>query len=253
MARSARYAIVAAGLVCLALAPASADLGTLTLSGWLAGGGGTYVNAVYTDLSSSQQTIDGQFGTGSILGHFNDELPAGPIYCLDLFHSFSDVTTSWEVDRMVIPPDPVNPPPWNTDQAAFAYQSFKHYSYSGAKAAGLQLALWEISHEQGWWEAFTHDGWFLHDGSYNSEFWASVNNNQGTKGYYATEILEYVKANFTVNTNASAYYYDPVWENPQYTEGAQGFIGDVPEPGTLVMVGAGLLLGAGAAWRRRRR
>lgn len=220
--------------------------------GWLAGGDGTYVNAVYQSVSTGQEEVDGFFGTGSILRHFEDELPAGPIYCLDLFHSFSDVTTTWDVERRIVPPDSSNPPPWNMDQAAFAYQ-FEHYSYEAEKAAGLQLALWEISHEQGWWDAFTYGGWFVHDGTYNSEFWAMVNTNTGTKGYYASEILQYVKLNFETAPATSAHYYYPVWVNPDYEEDAQGFIGDGPEPGTLMMFGAGLLFGAGTAWRRRRR
>lgn len=254
MARSARYALIAAGLFCLALAPASADFGTLTLSGWLAGGGGTYVNAMYTDASASPQNIDGLFGTGSILGHFENELPAGPLYCLDIFHSFTDVTTSWDVERMVVPPDPENPPPWNTAEAAYAYHTFKGYSYNATKAAGLQLALWEISHEQAWRSHFTYSGWYLEQGGYTSEFWAPNISHESGKGMYASQILQAVYDwNFDPTEPAgSLYYYQPTEGYPDY-EGAQGFVGDVPEPGTLMMLGAGLLLGTGLAWRNRRR
>ncbi len=252
MARSARYALIAAGLFCLALAPASADFGTLTLSGWLAYGGGTYVNAMYTDVHASPQTINGLFGTGSILGHFQNELPAGPLYCLDLFHTFTDVTTNWAVERMVVPPDPPFPPPWNTAEVAYAYHTFKDYSYDAEKAAGLQLALWEISHEQAWRTNFNYSTWYQYQEHSGSEFWATVNQSTGSKGYWASEILQDVYTNFPTSNAGSLYYYQPTLGYPNY-EGAQGFVGDVPEPGTLMMLGAGLLLGTGFAWRNRRR
>ncbi len=255
MNHATRLMLAALGLICLGVWPATADVGTLTLSGWLAGGGGTYVNARFDGAGSqSPQTEEGLFGTGSILGHFEDELPGGPLYCLDIFHTFDDVTTSWEVERMVVPPDPPYPPPWNTNAVAYAYHTFKHYSYSNNKAAGLQLALWEISHEQDWYSHFTYDGWFLEsDPGYDSEFWVSgIDTNQYSKGYYASEILYQVhNAQSDWNTARKLYYYDPGLENPEY-QGAQGFIGDIPEPGTALMLGSAILAGAGLLWRRRR-
>lgn len=246
-------------LMGLSLGTANAALGTLTLS-WLSNGGGTTVEAKYTG-----GTRGGTYGTGAFAGAYEGTGIVGPLYCLDLFHSFylNQATAGWEVTPEIVPPDPDYPPPWNTREAAWVYNNYGAITTT-AKAAGVQLALWEISHEQDWRTNFAATTWYVSgqgSGSHTSDFAAALTDfSVGTKGNWATEILRDLHDNHpTSGITDHATYYNPENKDGVYTDGRQGFLGkydpkyeDVPEPGSVLLLGLTLLGAAGLGWRKRR-
>jgi len=191
--------------------------------------------------------------------------PMTGVFCVDLAHSFSINGTEnvWDGQRYIVPPDPSEPPPWDTQDAAYAYHHWKaNWTTVGTAqqkqewASGVQLALWEITQNS------TFDpnnplstGW---RGEYNSHSnWWSYGQFQYSMGGYfnanafanATAILSTMWGYHEMRNGGSLYYYDP--SNNQ--NHAQGLVGDsdVPEPGSLLLLGTALLAGVGVAWRRR--
>ena len=248
--------LLTASLLLLAAAGTANAVGTLALD-WLSYGGSARIEARY---NGSTLYTPGNVGLGSFQGTYTENGNSentGAMYCLDLFHSFSGTPASWEVTRSIIPPDPVNPPPWNTHEAVWAFNKYNELGWSsnGATAAGLQLALWEISHDQDWRAKYYQaPNWYDASSNGTSDFYVTSAN--ATALGYATTVL--TDLYFTGELDVSnAYYYDPAPSgdpSADYT-GKQGFVGkvgEVPEPGTLLLLGMGIVGVAGVTWRRRK-
>ncbi len=178
-------------------------------------------------------------------------MSAGTLFCVDIFHTFSS-GQNWQSIRYEVPSDPVSPPPWNTDHAAWLYQTYVDGATSAAKAGGLQLALWEVTHQEDWYS-----------GGYNASgpnAWYSqgnfkVNSTNSTQLAEATSYLSALSAAIGSGAVASegyqAYYYRDSAHDPGGQDRGQGQIGDVPEPSTMLIIGLGFLAAAGGTWRRR--
>jgi PEP-CTERM motif len=239
-------------LLLLTVVVGSANASASLWLNWHKYGGSAKIAARYNGSQLYQSS--GNVGLGSFAGVYTEDgvsVPTGALYCLDVFHSFSGTPNSWDVtERYLIPPDPDNPPPWNTAEAAWAYNRYNKLGYSnnGRKAAGLQLALWEISHDQDWRVKFGASNWHLANGNGGSDFYLRSTVNSTIMGH-ATSILGDVFSNF--DKVDPVYYYDPSLGQNDYS-GAQGFIGEVPEPGVLMLMGMGILAFAGITWRRRK-
>ncbi len=167
-----------------------------------------------------------------------------PLYCLDIFHSYT-WSDSWWADAYVVPPYNY-PPPYNTAEAAWIYESYGTGPMSADEAKGVQLALWEVSHEQAWRTTYLA----------SNQTWASAGGFQITGGAnsgsraVATSVLDALYAQDPGTLTASAVYYRPI----EYDGGSQGMLTktpEVPEPGTLVLLSASLLVGAAVTWKRR--
>jgi len=186
---------------------------------------------------------DMHVGCGVLAGTF-DGGPIADLFCVDLDHTFG-WSDSWYTYREVVPPDPASPPPFNTKDAMYAYFTYRpNWSGSGTAgkqwAAGTQMALWEITQESSW--------------SYSSN-WYSTGMFQDDTDYHGNDairqnadtILQAVDS-WSGTPTQYGYYYQPTDAPP-----GQGFIGDVPEPGTLFLMGGGMLVAGVLAWRKRRR
>ncbi len=214
----------------------------LTIEGWMVG-----YKTVYTNMGNFHA---GAFTWSWDSGPVNN---ASAMYCLDVNNSFSGIPSTWEVSRHLVPPDPQFPPPHNTDHAAWLYYTYGRlsqlsaYADKASRAASVQLALWEVSHDLNW---FTLDNTWLSSGDFK---WTGTFSSQIR--VQATDMLhslyDALDGDGRVVPPSSAYWYQPKgWPDPQT---GQGQLGEVPEPGTLVLLGAGLLAAGGLAWRRRSR
>jgi hypothetical protein len=255
---------LAAVLVLLGMSIGTANAQGLLTLGWLVNGGGTDVAAKYGTSS-----VRGNFGTGAFHGTYNHSSVGSPLYCLDVFHTFTPAqgTAGWTVTPQVVPPDPYFPPPWNTREAAWVYNTYGQYVTSAradrAKAAGVQLALWEISHEQDWRAHYLVSPWYREKFGSTSDFRANLSRSDlsaGGKGWWATNILSTLRGLDPSAFSDLATYYNPDLVDDVYT-GKQGFLGkydaqynkaDVPEPGSLLLLGLSLIGAAGLGWRKRR-
>lgn len=259
---------LASAALLLGLSLGTANAGSLWLD-WMAYGNNTTVYARDGGL-----TLGGTFGTGAFQGTYVNSGTAtstsptvgGPLFCLDVFHSFSGTPTSWSATPQIVPPDPAYPPPWNTHQAAWIYENygklvtFANTTDNKILAAGVQLALWEVSHEEKWFNNYNASNWNVWSSGKvgTSEFSASLDLNSG-QGLKATQILTAVKNAGTWAEHAT--YYNPENKNGEYTK-MQGFLGKydatyektdvVPEPGSVLLLGLTLLGAAGLGWRKRR-
>jgi hypothetical protein len=146
--------------------------------------------------------------------------------CIPFLLRYSDELDVAE--RYEKPPNPVNPPPWNTAEAAWAFNRYNSLDYSsaGKKAAGLQLALWLILHDEAWRSKCNSASWQMQNSNGGSDLNIMSTVNTNIMGH-GTTILNDVYANFENGTRV--YYYDPSLGEANYS-GAQGFIGEVPEP-----------------------
>jgi PEP-CTERM motif len=246
-------------ILLLVLAAGAADASGMLGLDWLAYGGSADVTARFNGSEIYTPYIS--VGVGSFEGVYTENGVSentGALFCLDLFHTFSGTPASWEVTRTIIPPNPQNPPPWNTHEAVWAYHRFNDLGWSldGTKAAGLQLALWEISHDQDWRTKYGQSvNWYSANASGSSDF--SITQANSTVLNYATSVLDDVYS-ASMSSVQHAYYYDPAplgGDDLEYS-GKQGFVGkspEVPEPSTVLLLGLGIVVATGATWRRRAR
>jgi hypothetical protein len=237
--RSFLPAVALAGALALSAGVASADV--LQITGFYLG------SAIVAPLAVASLSESGSFYAGAFSATLNGQALNQPIYCLDLGHSFSFGQT-WNVTTIVVPPDPPNPPPFNTGEASWLYNKYASSASTTARSGGVQLALWEISHDQNWRTDWTN----AVGNNTNYAWWANGNFTYGnigsSEGQYADQIMDDVFQNYDVNQAGHVTYYQP---NP-LTGAGQGQIGSVPEPGTIMMLVMGLSgLGIGA-WRKRR-
>lgn len=167
-------------------------------------------------------------------------------FCLDLQHVAN--TAWWDASLHVLPPDYIpDPPPSNVWEAGWLVQNHD-WSSSNDYAAGMQLALWELSHEAGFGV-----------GSYDVTTWYSsgsftLNTSTASLGARdrATDLLGYVLA-AGENPPLDSYveYYEPDHSVGDYGQGMLREGSPIPEPGTMLLLGTALITGAGLAWRRR--
>ncbi len=168
-----------------------------------------------------------------------------PLYCLDIYHSFT-WGDSWWADPILVPPYPT-PPPHNTAEAAWIYQTYGNGSLSATEAKGVQLALWEVSHEAAWRDVYQQ----------GNQTWAAGGDFYVTGGdvavakTYATGILDDLVVENPDFLDEHATYWKPVTVRETGRQGMLGDTPEIPEPSTLALAGAALLVAAGFGWRRR--
>lgn len=143
------------------------------------------------------------------------------LYCVDLDHLIS-LPTEYEVDPLT------TASLTNGGRAAWLYQTYSGLSTVSAKAAALQLALWDVVVDNG-------DGFATGSFRYTGGLASSV----------ATEASGMIAA--SAGQLSQAAYFRP-------TAGyGQAMIGPVPEAGSLVLLGLGLFFSVGGMALRRRR
>ncbi len=246
-----RFALLALGLaVALTLAAPAQGSSLLKVTGWELGDWSDPLNVrrwtgEYDGGTKVYAT--GSFHAGSVKGTLGGEAIEGPLYCVDLERSYY-LGAQWQVDVLHIPDANVPPPPYNTDHIAWIYKNYGRTAANVTDARAAQLALWEVSHDQGWYSS-----------GYNSSSWHSSGDFQHNSGggefvrSGATGILSELAGTLGTDggLDASATYYRPSdWEHPSAS--AQGLVGNpIPEPGVLMLLGVGLGL-AGFVVKRRR-
>ena len=183
------------------------------------------------------------YGCGAFTWTLNGQTGGSPLYCLDVWHSFN-WGQNWDVDILTIPPDPA--PPYNTHEAAWIYHTYGKTlgAHDSRWAQGVQLALWEVCTEVDWRDHWSPTSWHsVGDEEQGDLYITSVNATALTN---ATTIL-------TAVYNQDVFGYYAYYYRPSDTmHFGQGQMGDVPEPGVLMLLGVGLITAAGIAWRRRR-
>jgi len=226
---------VAAALL-LGAGGAQATTGLLHITGWLTTPTSASVSVYDPNLGSNS----GTYNIGSFAWEFNNMAQSGPLFCLDIFHSFS-MGQSWDVEVIPIPPDPE--PPYNTAEAAWIFNTFGLSNTDATTGQAVQLALWEVGHEQDWRDNYDSASWWQTGDNDGGDF--AVSSVAMAARDEATDILDQLFA--LDGPTASAHYYRPL-----DADLGQGMIGEIPEPGVLILLGSGLVSFAGANWRRRR-
>ncbi len=229
--------------------------GTLTIPGWYDG---------YSAVSVSLD-VDGASHSNVLLGPFRAtftptggvaETVEGPLYCLDIYHSFSWGQT-WDVTCYTIPPDTPPAPPYNVEHAAYIYNRFGYDYGTNANARAVQLAMWEVSHEG---ETGGVADWIAQFDAGTSWTTGTFKGSGSTFDTIATRANDYladlrahlaaVEGGGTFDQGQAVVYYEPYDGQP-----GQGQMGRarVPEPGVLLVLGTTASLFCGAQLRRRRR
>lgn len=225
-----------------------AHAATITIPGYYAGGG--WVSVKFRDVDSSGNPLPYLSsllcGHGSFRWSLDGVAQTGPLYCLDVYHSFHFGNT-WETTPWPIPPGPPNPPPFNTEQAAWVMGMYGHTT-DNTRARAVQLALWEISHDQQWATNYTSGNWWE-----TGEFRVVSSQYASTLGD-ATFVLDRAyEAYLAGELSWRGVYYEPM-PCPANTVFGQGQLDspEIPEPGVVALVSLGLVaVGVSTAARRR--
>ena len=236
---------------CFLVATGTASAGTFDTLAWqvLAGSANVEVRA------TAGGTLDpATFGYGSLQATYAGA-DVTPVYCLDVFHSFGWGSSVWEADRLVVPPDPISPPPWNTDHAAWLYNAYAGGAITANEAGALQIALWEVTHDQSWRSGFSTATW------YNTcDFrFVGASVDFAARRTRAGAMLDALNGSILGGgdswVSGYAHYYRPSDFDPDDPEEyhGQGMIGEIPEPSVLLVLGLGLATAGGLRLRRRRR
>ena len=238
-----------AALLALGAGP-SAALSTIEITGFQSGL--TTIKGVYVYTGTgwlNNLTV----AAGAFTWNLDQVAKDTPLYCVDVFHSYYWGQT-WQANCIPSLPGPTNPLSHNTAEAAWIYQKYG-VSASRDTAAGVQLALWEITHDKNWRQQSV-------DALGAVQWWAAAEgsdfNYRGSKSVAAfiraNAILQDLYQNYRQAEGGVCSYYQPPTGTDYY---AAGHIGDgaptVPEPGTLALLGIGLCTVAGSAWRRAKR
>jgi len=226
----------------VAAAAASSEAANLQMTGWQLGGGSATVR-----VDGSSHSV----GYGPMVGNINGVAFNDPLYCLDLYHSFS-FGQSWDVQTYIIPPDSPPPPPYNVPFAAWIYNNYGAFDgltdplSSAAEGRGVQIALWEVTHDGPGW-AYQSD-W---DDEGNFEYVSGTT--FADSRLHADTILQALQAEIdlggTFDQDGTVAYYKPTGSGP-----GQGQMGrhPVPEPSVLLVLGMALAGAGGLRLRRRR-
>ena len=193
----------------------------------------------------------GTYGAGAFTWQLNGQTQNSPLYCLDIYHTFN-WGNQWNVQPFIVHPDPPYPPPYNTGEASWL---FHKYGYTAVQyqTAGVQLALWETSHDKNWRTYWANTGgqW-----SASGDFQCSGTWDLRTRGYATTVLLDLYN-NYRVQDAGHATYYQPIpyHENQYFYQGQLGEMrdSDVPEPSATVLLGLSLLAVSGVVWKKRPR
>jgi len=155
------------------------------------------------------------------------------LYCVDMIGEFSGGWTYYKVFQTAyedVPNIPPNGTEFGLDWAAALYNKYAagFQGTGGVKAANraaLQVAMWEA----------------LYDGAPGFDYDIG-------SGVFHTA------ANPTILETAAGFLEDTQYtQNGGYYDDTQNLMGPTPEPGTLMLLGAGILGTGLATWRRRRK
>lgn len=229
-----RTLVIGIVILLISCSAATAQFHTLHLAWWTS----------YGNVGVKVDGTDYTFAVGSFRGWLDGVELDHPLYCTDIYHSFY-FSQTWEVERFLVPPNPPPPPPYNTWDAAWLYHAYAPGATTGVKTAGLQLALWEITHDPNWRADFSLHHWW--------EYGAFQLRNPAV--LVRLEADAYLTALYNVGeypplTNYG-YYYRPRDASPGQGQFGEGPL--VPEPATVLLLGMGILGSAVGLGLRRRR
>lgn len=245
--KATRWASTLVVLGTLLLSPSADATYNIHVLGYRAGGGATTLHFMDVDeLGNPDQMVYQTVGHGSFKWELNGVEQDQALFCLDVYHSFT-FGQNWDVTAYPIPPGPPNPPPFNTEQAAWIVG---HYGYVADAdwARATQLAAWEVSHDQHWAQNFAASTWHA-----TGDFRVAAFHSASVQDK-ATEILAHAHEQWLLDSLSGHGVYfepDPLTANSVY---GQGMVTtpEIPEPGVVTLLGLGIA-GVGLTALRRRR